>query len=339
MADPRFYDRLGPLTVKEIAALSSAAISDSATGETQIDTVAPLTEARAGAISYLDGTDVPETLSGGVVLVRPGLAGQVAGAGGIALEHAAPRAAFAVIANALFRPRECFQDAAVHPDAIVHADARLAPGAVIGAGAEIGAGCQIQPNAVIGPGCRIGARTTVGANASIRCADIGADCNILAGAVIGEAGFGVAVSEAGIVDIPHLGSVLIGEQVTIGAHTAVDRGVFGATRIGDACKLDNLCHIAHNTQVGRNVILPGQSGTAGSVVIGDNVMAGGRVGVYDHVTIGEGARIGAASVVSRDIPPGQTWAGSPARPIREHMRQVAALNRMIKTKKKSEKGG
>ena len=237
-------------------------------------------------------------------------------------------------AAALFSVRPMPVGEAIAPSAALGQGVRLSPGVVIGEGASIGDGVALGPGAVIGAGCRIGARTRIGAHAVIQCCDMGEDCNIFAGAVIGEAGFGIAVSEQGLADIPHLGSVELGNGVTIGANSCIDRGVFGPTRIGEGTKIDNLCHIGHNCQVGRNVIMAAYAGISGSCTIGDGVMFGGRVGLHDHIEIGAGARIGGNSAVGRNVPPGQTWLGSPAQPIEAEMKQIAALRRLYRTSKK-----
>ena len=335
MADLRFYDRLGPFSVEEIAALSGAAISDSGTGSTLIADVAPIEEGRAGALSYAEGRKMAEALAGRdltgwIVLADESLQPVLRDCGAIALVHPAPRSAFSVAAASLFALKPVEAD----ETAVIHETARVGPGAVIGSGADIGADCVIGPGNVIGPGCRIGAGTRLGNSVSVMCADIGQSCNILSGAVIGEAGFGVAVSADGVVDVPHLGQVVIADHVTIGANSTIDRGVFGATRIGKGCKIDNLCHIAHNVVLGENVLLPAYAGISGSTVIGDGVMFGGRVGVSDHVTIGDGARIGSNSAVMGDVPAGETYAGAPAQPIRAHMREIAELRRLVRAKNK-----
>lgn len=342
MADPRFYDRLGPLSIEEIAALSGAAISDSGRAGTRVEGLAPLNAGLRGHLCYaesekslkgLQGTD----LDGAIVLAPQAAAGPIADLGGQVLVHSTPRLAFARVAGQLVRPRRFEPGERVHATASIDASARLMPGAVIGAGAEIGADTLIEPNAVIGPGCRIGAGARIGAGVSIACAIIGSHCNILAGAVIGEDGFGVAVSAAETVDVPHLGIVLIGDHVTIGAHTAIDRALFGATEIGSHTKIDNHCHIAHNCRIGERVIMAGFSGMAGSAEIGEGAMLGGRVGIYDHTRVGAGARIAATAAVNRDVPPGETWAGNPAQPLRDNMREIAELRRLVKAKNNKKK--
>jgi len=344
VADPRFYDRLGPLTLQEIAALSGAAISDSGSAMMSIDGVAPLGQLSSGRLGYAESgkhfVDAQDGALAGVAILCPGdVAAGAERLGAQALVHEAARTGFARVLPAMFRLRGFDQDSSIHPDARLADDARIAPGVVIGAGAEIGAGCDIGPNTTIGPGCRIGAGTRLAARVSLLCTDLGENCNILAGAVIGEDGFGVAISDGINTDILHLGNVVIGREVTIGANTAIDRGLFGATQIGAGTKIDNLCHIAHNARIGEHVIMAGYTGLAGSVIIEDGVVLAGRVGVYDHVRIGAGATVGANSAASRDVPPGELWVGNPAQPLRQHMRELAELRRLARPGgKKSKKG-
>jgi UDP-3-O-[3-hydroxymyristoyl] glucosamine N-acyltransferase len=151
---------------------------------------------------------------------------------------------------------------------------------------------------------------------------------ILAGAVIGEPGFGATAGPKGLIDIPQLGRVILQDGVTIGANTTVDRGAYDDTVIGENTKIDNLVQIAHNVRMGRNCVMAGQAGIAGSVNIGDGVQFGGHAGVADHLTIGSGARVGAGAGVIKDIPPGETWGGTPARPIRQWLKETAWLARM-----------
>ncbi|WP_323761305.1 UDP-3-O-(3-hydroxymyristoyl)glucosamine N-acyltransferase [Maricaulis sp.] len=344
MADPRFYDRLGPLTLTEIAALSGAAISDSGTGDAEVDRVTPLGEPVAGALSYAEKAKLlrtaPDGALAGVVLICPEAATEDARRlGAVVLTHPEPRAAFARVLPALFQARDFAADTYIDPTARIGEGTRLAAGVVVGAGAEIGRNCVIGPHSVVGPGCRVGDNTRLAARVSLLCCDIGADCNILAGAVIGEDGFGIAVSDGNTVGILHLGSVVIGDHVTIGANCAIDRGLFSATRIGNASKIDNLCHIAHNAVIGENVIMAGYSGLAGSAVLQDNAMLGGRVGIYDHVTIGKGARVGGNSAAARDVPAGEIWVGNPAQPMRQHLRELAELRRLARPKDKTSRKG
>jgi UDP-3-O-[3-hydroxymyristoyl] glucosamine N-acyltransferase len=182
---------------------------------------------------------------------------------------------------------------------------------------------------VIGPGVTIGRRTRIGAGASIAFALIGDDVKILAGAVIGEDGFGVAGDASGPVDVPHLGRVVIQDRVTVGANSTIDRGAFDDTVIGEDAKIDNLCHIAHNCIIGRGVLIAAFAGISGSTTIGDGATLAGRVGVADHRKIGAGATLAGASAVMQDVPPGEIWMGYPAKPMRKFLREVAWLNRKV----------
>jgi UDP-3-O-[3-hydroxymyristoyl] glucosamine N-acyltransferase len=211
---------------------------------------------------------------------------------------------------------------------LIEAGVVLAPGVVVGPGAQIGRNTRIGANSVIGPGVTIGRDCEIAPNVTIGFALIGDRVRILAGAVIGEPGFGATAGPKGLIDIPQLGRVILQDGVTIGANTTVDRGAYDDTVIGENTKIDNLVQIAHNVRMGRNCVMAGQAGIAGSVNIGDGVQFGGHAGVADHLTIGSGARVGAGAGVIKDIPPGETWGGTPARPIRQWLKETAWLARM-----------
>lgn len=190
---------------------------------------------------------------------------------------------------------------AVHPSVVLH------PGAVVGEGVEIGEGSVIFPNVVLYPGVRLGRR-----------------CRVHAGSVLGADGFRFHATKSGLLKVPQVAGVQVGDDVEIGALCTIDRGFLEDTRIGDGCKLDNMVHVAHNVTLGRYVVIAAQTGVSGSCTIGDGAILGGQVGVVDHVSIGAGARVGAGSGVHKDIPAGETWLGSPARPIGETRRIWAA---------------
>jgi UDP-3-O-[3-hydroxymyristoyl] glucosamine N-acyltransferase len=242
-----------------------------------------------------------------------------------------PRGSFSKAAFRLFSLRVHPADApSLHPHASIATDVSLSPGVVIGPDATIGSGTTIGPNSVIGPGVSIGTHCSIGANVSIFCAIIGHRVKISSGCVIGEAGFGVAASSTGPVDVPQFGKVVLHDDVSLGALCSVDRGAFGDTVIGPTSKIDNFCQIAHNVQIGRGVIIAAFGGISGSTIIGDFVQMGGRVGLADHLTVGAGARIGASSGVRKNIPAGETWVGYPAVPLLEYGKCLATLRRLAK---------
>lgn len=324
MIDARFYEALGPLTVRALA----GALEVGGDAEHLVAGVAPANEAGQGDLCYYEGkAGAPLKSSPGACLLPPALAHLAPGAVALILTDR-PRAQFARLAPQLFRPRSMqHNDVRVDPSARLDEQVKLGPGAVIGPGAWIGGGTEIGANAVIGPGVVIGRGAQVGPRASIAFSLVGDDVTILAGAVIGEQGFGVAGDASGLVDVPHLGRVIVQDRVTIGANSTIDRGVFGDTVIGEDAKIDNLCHVAHNCTLGRGVVIAAFAGISGSTIVGDRVTMGGRVGVGDHRRIGAGATLAGGAAVFQDVPAGEVWSGYPAKPLRKWLRETAWLSR------------
>jgi UDP-3-O-[3-hydroxymyristoyl] glucosamine N-acyltransferase len=229
-----------------------------------------------------------------------------------------------------------------HPTAAVHASARLGKdvvvaeravvgekaevgeqtwvgaGSVIGAGVHIGRDCEIYPNVTIYPGAQLGDRVIVHA-----------------GAALGSDGFGyVRDSATGRYEkFPQVGRLEIGDDVEIGANSTIDRGALEVTRIGRGAKIDNLVHIGHNCQIGEDVVIAAQTGLSGSIVIEKNVILGGQVGIGEHALIGEGVMLGGqGGVLPNKVLRGKGVAfwGTPARPVREYLKQLAVLARLAK---------
>ncbi len=219
--------------------------------------------------------------------------------------------------------------ACVHPTAAVGKNAGIGAGCYVGPRTTIGDDCIIHPNVTILDDCRIGAGCTLWPGVVIRerC-ELGEGCILHPNVVVGADGFGYRAGPRGPVKIPQIGSVILGREVELGAGTCVDRGKFSATVIGDFTKIDNMCQIAHNCRIGRGCIIAGQSGIAGSATLGDGVMIGGRVAVKDHVTIGDRAQIGGSAAVMDNVPAGEAWAGYPARPARQALREHAAMRKL-----------
>ena len=243
---------------------------------------------------------------------------------------------------ALFAPPLPIFHTTIHKTATIDETAVIAEGARIGAGCYIGPKVEIAENVTIYPNvtildeCIIGKNTTIWSGTVVRerC-HIGSDCIIHPNATIGADGFGFRpCKEKGLVKIPQIGNVIIGNGVEIGANTCVDRGKFSSTVLGDGCKIDNLVQIGHNSQLGKFCIMAGNSGLAGSVTLGNGVIIGGSASIKDHTTIGDGAIIGAGSGVTGDIPAGKTMLGYPAVEARDALKQWAILKRMVCDSKK-----
>jgi len=338
MPDPRFFETRAPLSLGDIARLTGAVIAGADQSVLRIVGVAPLDRAGPADIAFLGDkkylTSLRETAAG-ACFVHESHAGDVP-AGCVPIVVGKPQAAWVLTADALHVAR--FHGAgvvSVHPDAELEDGVHLAPNVTIGAGAKIGRGTRIAPGAVIGPGVAIGRDCEIGANASVSFALLGDRVRIYAGARIGEAGFGATGGATGVVDVPQLGRVILQDGVTVGANSCIDRGAWEDTVLGENTKLDNMVHIAHNVRLGRNCVLAGFTGLSGSVTVGDGCAFGGRAGIADHVTIGDGAQIAAGAGVFRDIPAGETWAGVPAQPIRNWLRESAILARMAREKKRT----
>lgn len=335
--DPRFYAPLGALTLGQIAELTDATLDGD--GAIPVFGIASAANAQEGDLVFLDGDGkaTPSISPTARLFVTNEANLRHVPEGASKLVTRFPRFAHATAALAMFRTRhlDWASDERISSDANVHDGARISPGAVIGPGATIGEGTWIGPNASVGPGVQIGRNCQIGANVSIFCALLGDHVTLLSGARIGETGFGVMAAPDGQRDAPHFGRVILQDHVSIGANTCVDRGVFEDTILGERTKIDNLSQIAHNVVFGRSVVMAAFGGISGSVRVGDNAMLGGRVGIADHVRIGEGVSLAASSGVFRDIDGGETWGGTPAKPLRQWMREIAWLQKQANQKKNS----
>lgn len=238
----------------------------------------------------------------------------------------------------LFAPPTPLFDVDIHPTAVVDITALIGNGTRIGAGSYVGPKVQLGENVTIYPNvtildeCTIGANTIIWSGAVVRerC-HVGSDCILHPNATIGADGFGFRpCPDKGLVKIPQIGNVILGNGVEIGANSCVDRGKFSSTILGDGCKIDNLVQIGHNSKLGRFCIMAGHSGLAGSVTLGNGVIIGGSASIKDHITIGDGAMVGAGSGVAADVPAKKIVLGYPAVDAREALKQWAILKRLAK---------
>ena len=304
-------------------------------GEKEIAGVAPLDSAGAGDLSFVGSRKAVAAAgssSAGCLLVPeewPSPSDRTV------IRVPEPRTSFAR-AISRFHPTQELKPG-VHPTAVIGSGVEMGtlvqvgPNAVIGdntrlgVGVRIDAGCVIGKRVSIGDGCVLHANVTVYDNV-----DIGRAAILHSGVVIGADGFGFVREGEGWQKFPQVGRVEIGEFVEIGANSCVDRAALGVTSIGDGTKLDNMVHVAHNCRIGRHVVVAAQTGFSGSVVVEDYAVIGGQVGIGDKARIEAHAVLGSGSGVlsSKIVRSGETVWGTPARPLRQHLEQLANLARL-----------
>ncbi|MGM0635438.1 MAG: UDP-3-O-(3-hydroxymyristoyl)glucosamine N-acyltransferase [Bacteroidota bacterium] len=236
----------------------------------------------------------------------------------------------------LFAPPAPHFESEIHPTAVISESAQIGNGVKIGANCYIGPeveikdGVTIYPNVVVLDHSVVGNHTIIWSGAIVRdYSIIGNYCILHPNCSIGADGFGFEQDPArGLVKVPQIGRVVLGDFVEIGANSCVDRAKFSETILGDGCKIDNLVQIGHNSKLGMFCIMAGNSGLAGSVTLGNGVVIGGSASIKDHVKIGDGATVGAGSGVTGDIPAGKTMLGYPAVEARNALKQWAVLKRL-----------
>ncbi len=343
MADKRFFSLAGPFTLGQIAEMTGSDLSDPVAASKTVVDVAPIGEADATKLSFLDNKkylSLFQKTSAGACFVRPDLADQ-APQGTVCLKNKNPYKAYAIAAQAFYplvSPSESRAGSAVvDRTAVIGKGVEISANVVIGKNVKIGDNCRIDPNTVIGDGVEIGNNSEIGANVTLSHAVVGSRVNIQPGCVIGSPGFGFAIDASGYLGVPQLGRVLIGDDVDIGANVAIDRGAGPDTVIGQGTRIDNLVHIAHNVKIGKYCIIAGQVRFSGSTELGDYVMIGGQAGFVGHLKIGAGSKIAAQSGIMRDIPPKSEVMGCPAVELKKFLRQSIILGRMAEKNKSEEK--
>lgn len=303
-------------------------------GTILIDGIAPLEDAGPDRLSFFSNRKYRkafEASRAGAVVVEPG---EDVPAGRTVVRVANAYLAFAKLSTLFHPPAQAIPgiapEAVVHPSARVHPSAQVMPLVSIGPGAEIGARTILLSGAQIGEGVRIGEDCLVYQNVVIRerCV-VGNRVILQPGCVIGSDGFGFAFDPAGEgqgprhYKVPQSGIAVIEDDVEVGANTCVDRATLGVTRVCRGVKVDNLVQIAHNVEIGPLSLIVAQVGIAGSTRLGAGVVAAGQVGIVGHLEIGDGVKFGAQAGVIGDVPAGETYAGTPARPIAEWLKAQA----------------
>jgi len=330
LIDERFYSVGLPQTLHDLLYGLSVSLPDAKFDDELISRPALLEDSQPGDICFLADKKHAGALDAAkatACLVEQELAGLVGEKHIIPIVSDTPKAHFSRITQKLVRPKTLESEKG---HAMVDASASVHATAVIGAGAVIKARAVIGPFCSIGPGVEIGEQTRIEPNVQLQCCVIGTNCHIKSGAVIGGRGFGVSMDENGLVDVVHTGRVIIGNSVTIGSASCVDRGQLSDTVLEDNVKLDNLVQIGHNVRIGQGTLIAAQTGISGSTNIGRGVIMGGGVGIADHLKIGDGVTIAARAGVMHNIPAGEKWSGVPAMPIRDHMKTIVALKQLSK---------
>ncbi|MFH1746706.1 MAG: UDP-3-O-(3-hydroxymyristoyl)glucosamine N-acyltransferase [Planctomycetota bacterium] len=321
------------VTVAELAAcVDGILVGD---GTRVISQVATLEEAGPDALSWLmDPQLVPrlEKSRAGVVLIP---ADCEPPADRTLIRVADPDLALCTVLRYLAPPVESVPPgihptAIVAPDAVVQ-DAALGPRVYVGPGAVIGPGTQLHAGVYIGSASRIGRDCVLWPNVVVRDrVEIRDRVIIHANSTIGTDGFGYLQRDNRHVKIPQIGTVLIEDDVEIGANTCIDRARSGQTRIGRGTKIDNLVQIAHNVEVDEDCIIVAQCGISGSSSLGHHVILAGQVGIADHVRLDDGARITAQTGISNDVPAGKVYRGTPAMEATAFARQQIYIRRLPK---------
>jgi len=232
----------------------------------------------------------------------------------------------------------------IHPTAVLSPDAIIGSGVSIGPMVTVGAGVKIDAGSVIGAGSLIGDCVQIGKSCTIHPGTtiypevtLGDEVVLHSGCVIGADGFGFVLTDGAYEKFPQVGRVEIGNRVEIGANSCVDRAALGVTSIGDGTKIDNLVHIGHNCRIGRHVVIAAQTGLSGGVIVDDYAVIGGQVGIGDKARIESRAVLGSGSGVltSKIVRAGQVVWGTPARPLKECLEQMAVLSRLAKKPRRS----
>lgn len=312
-----------PMTAGELAAALDAHLVGDPSAS--IRNVASVESAKPGDLIYAESDKrLPEALASEATAVLVSKGARAQGRGKAVLQVAHPKWAFAQAA-ALLHPEPALVHGR-HSSAVVHPTAQLGENVAVGAHTvieenvrvgrhtQIGAGCVVKANSEVGEACVLFPRVVLYRNVKL-----GNRVRVHGGAVIGSDGFGYVQVEGRYEKFPQRGTVVIEDDVEIGANCTIDRGALDETRIGRGSKLDNLVHVAHNVRIGKHCVIAAQTGISGSVTIGDRVVAGGQVGIADHCRIEDGAVLGAQAGIpsKKTIRKGQTVWGTPARPLAE----------------------
>lgn len=351
MVEPIFFPRGNELTLSQVAVLARIDLPEGSDPNKIILNAGPLETSGPDDISYMDNPiyiDVLAKTNSGICLVSPRFAARVPNHT-VALITPEPYKVYAQVLSLMYptslRPISAFDATGVSPGSFIHPTAKLEqgvivdPGAVIGPYAEVGAGTLIGAHSVIGAHVRIGRDCSIASHVTITNAFLGNRVVLFPGVRIGQDGFGYAMGRAGHTKVPQIGRVIIQDDVDIGSNTTVDRGASRDTIIGEGTKIDNLVQIGHNVSIGRHCVIVAHVAIAGSCTLEDYVVIAGKSSLRGHLHIGAGAMVAGASNVACDIPAGEKWGGTPAKPVKEWFREIHTLKALAQKRSNPSKAG
>ena len=320
-----------PLTVSEIAEHVGGRVTGD--GSVVIQSVASLETASNDEIAYVEDEklfNVATASKAGCLIIPEGADVKT----DCAIEVKRPKLAFALAAELLHPPLR--RQPSIHPTAIIAETANIAltvyvgPHVSVGEGASLGAGTRVEAGSVVGDKVTIGTDCVLHPNVVLYDGVTVGDRVVLhAGVCIGADGFGYVRDDMAYHKFPQIGTVVIEDDVELGAYACVDRAALGRTRVGRGTKLDNFVHVGHNCDIGERVVIAAQTGISGSVVIENDCVIGGQVGFGDHIRVLSGAIIGSKAGVlpGKIVRPG-VWWGVPIQPLDEYKRRNAFIGRL-----------
>ena len=320
------------MTIADIVRLIDGDLVGS--GQVEITGCAGLKEAKEGDLSFLANLKYEplarESKASAIIVPR-----ETSLPGKTVIRVDQPSLAFSLVINHFLKDTPPLINTGIHPTAIIAKDANIAQNVAIGAyvvvepKASIGEGTKILAHCYVGSGAKVGSNSFIYPHVTLReKVIVGNNVIIHSGTVVGSDGFGYVTVDGKHVKIPQTGTVVIEDDVEIGANVTIDRARFDKTIIGEGTKIDNLVQIAHNVTIGKHCLIVGQVGISGSTQIGNHVILAGQAGIVGHLTIGDGAVVAAQSGVSKSIKAGMQVFGTPAQPLREAFKTNAHIQRL-----------
>jgi UDP-3-O-[3-hydroxymyristoyl] glucosamine N-acyltransferase len=338
MSERVFYEYLGPHSLQVISDYLGCKL-EKANPDIKFNNIKVLSDAKGEDISFLSNKKYSALFkkSGAGACIVPMDFSENSEAGTILLKVKNPYYSYAKLIDLFYSsakkyPNKIMPSAYVSNSAKIGRNCYIGHNVVIEDNVEIGDNSVIESGAVIDYKVKIGKRAMIYSNVSISNSEIGDDVVILPGARIGQDGFGFATEQGVHKKIYHIGKVIIGNNVEIGANSTIDRGALNNTIIEDLCRIDNLVQVAHNAHIKKGAILVAQVGVAGSSKIGSYCALGGQVGVAGHITIADHVQIAAQGGVIQDIKEAGIMGGTPAVPIRDWHRQTIIMKKLINNK-------